>query len=337
MTLRIGILGCGLIGNFHARSLQRVSDRATITLVFDIDEDRATAFASEFGADVAPSAEALVDAVDVVYVCTWTSAHDALVALASEAGKPVFCEKPLSVDLDAATALTERVDATGVTNQVGLILRRSPAMRWVAQRLASGVDGPVMSIIFRDDQFLPTQGHYASTWRGDKALAGSGALLEHSIHDIDLIDWWIGPIRRVTAMTAFHHGLDGIEDQATVTLQGDAGAIATLISVWHDVMVRPSLRRIEIFCRRGMLTVEGDWLGPVSWQSDDGSGTLEGPALVDAVRGDGVSQNPDREFIDAVLAGTAAHPDVHTALTAHRIADAAYRSAADGGALVELD
>jgi predicted dehydrogenase len=335
--LRIGIIGCGLIGRFHAGSLQRVADRAQISLVHDIDEERAIRFAQEFGAEIAPDAEALVEAVDVVYVCTWTAAHAPLVRLAVDAGKAVFCEKPLTVDLAGAAELTDEVDAAGITNQVGLILRRSPAMRWIAQRLASGIDGPVMSIVFRDDQYLPTQGMYASTWRGDPALAGSGALLEHSIHDLDLIDWWIGPVTAVAAMTAEHHGISGIEDQATVLLGTRSGAVATLTSVWHDITERPSQRRIEIFCTGGLLTVEGDWNGPVHWQTDAGSGSLEGADLVAAVRADGKTQNPDREFIDAVIGGRTAHPDMRTALRAHRLADAAYRSAASGGAAIVID
>ncbi|MEZ5379469.1 MAG: Gfo/Idh/MocA family oxidoreductase [Acidimicrobiales bacterium] len=334
--LHIGIVGCGLIGRFHARSLQPVADRARVTTVFDLDMVRATEFADEFGAEVAPSLDALIADVDAVYVCTWTAAHRSIVEQAVEAGRPVFCEKPLDVGLAEARSLTELVLGAEVTNQVGLVLRRSPAMRWVAQRLASGVDGGVMSIVFRDDQYFPTQGTYASTWRGDRSLAGSGALLEHSIHDLDLLDWWIGPITSVAAMTAHHHRIDGIEDQATVLLRGEGDAVATLSSTWHDVLSRPSQRRIEIFCRRATITVEGEWTGPVRWESETDSGVLEGAELVASVRSDGHTQNPDREFVDAVIAGTSAHPDVAVALRAHVLADAAYRSAADGGAAVTV-
>ncbi len=334
--LRIGLFGCGLIGRFHATSLRQVADRASLTAVFDPDLDRAVHFAAEFGAEVAADPSSLLASVDAVYVCTWTSEHDELVRACVEAGLPVFCEKPLSVDLARAEAVAELVSAGEVVNQVGLVLRRSPAMRWVAQRLESGVDGPVMSIVFRDDQYLPTQGLYASTWRGDRERAGSGALLEHSIHDLDLLDWWIGPIDRVAAMTAYHHGLDGIEDQVTVLLRGRDDAIATLSSTWHDIVERPSQRRIEIFCRGGMISVEGEWSGPVRWQTSDGDGVLEGAELVAAVRGDGKTQNPDREFVDAVLAGRRAHPDVETARRAHVLADAAYRSAASGGSAIDL-
>ncbi len=335
--LRIGLVGCGLIGRFHARSLEQVADRAELSLVFDIDRERADAFAHDFSSTVADSAAHLVDSVDAVYVCTWTAAHDEIVSLAVAAGKPVFCEKPLATDLASARALTERVEQSEVINQVGLILRRSPAMRWVAQRLRSGVDGPVMSIVFRDDQYLPTQGTYASTWRGDVALAGAGALLEHSIHDIDLLDWWIGPITQVSAMTSHHHALDGIEDQATVLLRGADGAIATLSSTWHDVLERPSQRRIEILCRDGMLTVDGDWTGPVHWEGSGGSGSLEGRELVAAVRSDGRTQNPDREFVDSVLAQTPAHPDMTVALRSQVLVDAAYRSAATGGSVIGIE
>ena len=111
-----------------------------------------------------------------------------LVAAVVAAGKPVFCEKPLGVDLAAAKAMVETVEAGGVINQVGLVLRASPAFRWLHEQVTSDATGAAMSMVFRDDQYIPIQGMYDSTWRSDPARAGSGALLEHSIHDLDLIE-----------------------------------------------------------------------------------------------------------------------------------------------------
>jgi predicted dehydrogenase len=203
--------------------------------------------------------------------------------------------------------------------------------------------GPLMSIVFRDDQYLPIQGLYGSTWRIDSARAGAGTLLEHSIHDLDLLRWMMGPIGTVGARTANHHGHDGIEDQAVVWLTTvEETATATLTSIWHDLLDRPSQRRVEVFCRDAYFAIEGEWNGPVHWErtNTEGrseSGSLSGRELAGAVQElDGRGLNPDAEFIAAVRSGQPAYPDFAVALEAHRLCDAAYRSAADGGSPVAI-
>ena len=195
-----------------------------------------------------------------------------------------------------------------------------------------------MSIVFRDDQYLPTQGLYHSTWRADRAKAGSGTLLEHSIHDLDLLRWMMGPIRSVTADTRSVHELDGIEDQATVLLVARSGATATLTSIWHDVLSRPSQRRVEVFCSRSVLTLSGDWQGPVSVEGPTGTvRRREGPDLAAAAAAsDGLGTNPDADFVEAIRRDRTAYPDFSVAAEAHRLADAAYRSADAGGVPVTL-
>lgn len=337
MTLRIGFIGCGLIGRSHARKLSEVDD-ADIVSVFDIDSDRCVAFAQDFAAEASSDAEAVIGASDAVYVTTWTAAHPGLVSMVAHAGKPVFCEKPLAIDLMLAEAMVADVEEAGVVNQVGLILRSSPSFRWLRHHVLSSSTGHPMSMVFRDDQYIPTQGMYGSTWRGDHQLAGSGTLLEHSIHDLDLIEWILGRIVAVTCLTGNTHGLEGIEDHATVTLLAASGAIATLSSTWHDVLSRPSQRLVEVFCTDAYLALDGDWHGPMRMQTSDDSVTIgEGePSIEAALAVDGGGTNPDADFVAAVLDGRPAHPDFRTALRAHVLADAAYRSAASGGAPIEV-
>lgn len=347
--LRIGVIGCGLIAGSHATNLAR-DHRAAITAVTDLDSSRAVAFADRFAhggvGAVRPDAASVIDEVDAVYVCTWTSEHPALVAAAAEAGTAVFCEKPLATNLSDAVAMAQAVEAAGVTNQVGLVLRRSPAFRYLHHLVGRDDAGPVMNVVFRDDQYLPTQGMYGSTWRADVTRAGGGTLLEHSIHDLDLLDWLIGPIVEVSARVGAVHGLDGIDDQATVTLVAESGAQAALVSVWHDVLSRPSQRSVEVFTRGGAFALDGDWSGPVRWdrtasfgQPEAGAaGELSGPGLARAADEiDGLRGDPDQAFVTAALEGTPAHPSFSVALRAHRLADAAYRSAAAGGTVIAIE
>jgi predicted dehydrogenase len=336
-VMRIGFIGCGLIARAHARGLDGLPG-VEIGSVTDIDEARAARFAADLpSATPVASPAAVIANSDAVYICTWTATHPQLVEQVVDRGRAVFCEKPLAVDLASAQAMTETVEAAGVINQVGLVLRCSPAFRWLAAQVTDPATGPLMSIVFRDDQYLPIQGLYDSTWRANKDKAGAGTLLEHSIHDLDLLQWMMGPIESVSARHTSFHRIDGIEDQASVLLVATSGAQATLTSVWHDVLSRPSQRRVEAFCQRAVLTVEGDWSGPVWAETGDGpQSPIEGSRLAAlAAETDGGGTNPDADFVAAVREGRRASPDFSTALEAHRLADAAYRSARAGGTPVE--
>ena len=304
--------------------------------MFDPDGDRAHEFAHHYQSKVMADAESVVDASDAVYVCTWTSEHRALVELVVSAGRAVFCEKPLATSLADATALAEAVQRADVVNQVGLVLRHSPAFAMLRRLAQDPVAGRVVSVVFRDDQYIPTQGMYHSTWRGDVTKAGAGTLLEHSIHDLDLIEHTIGRIVEVNARSTYYHHLTGIEDVMSVGLTLDGGGTGSLVSIWHDNLSRPSQRRVEVFCERRYVSLENDWLGPVRWQDTNGDGgALEGVDLYEAA-GDVLPPiaHPDHGFVAAVVNQTAAYPDVGVALRAHVVADAVYRSAAAMGQAV---
>ena len=338
MTVRVGFLGAGLIATYHSKSLRRSGAPVTWAGVYDPDPARAAEFAARSGATVCPSEEAVLDQCDAVYICTWTSEHPRLVSAACDRGLAVFCEKPLGVDLPAAGALAATVRAAGVCNQVGLVLRRSPAFSLLRSMVRSPESGQVMAVVFRDDQYIPVQGGYASSWRGEVAKAGAGTLLEHSIHDIDMIEWVAGPLASVSGRVGRFHDLPGIEDVANASLGFAGGATGSLTSVWHDVLGRPSLRRVEVFCERAWFALEQDWYGPLEWiRADGSSGTLAGADLEKAAQAavPGLG-NPDGAFIQALLEGRPATPDVDDALRAHVIVDAIYRSAAQGGVPVDV-
>ena len=337
--IRVGFLGAGLIATYHSKSLKRSSAQVVRAGVYDPDAERAAAFAAASGHTVCNSDDAVIADCDAVYICTWTNEHPRLLAKAVAAGRHVFCEKPLAFTTGEALQMANAAAAAGVTHQVGLVLRRSPAYLWAKHLIDDPTAGRVMTVVFRDDQFIPIQGHYASTWRADKTLVGAGTLLEHSIHDVDMLRYLVGDVRRVSAHTENFHGYEGIEDVATSSLRFTNGATGTLTSVWHDNLARPSLRRVEIFCERRHIVIEGDdWFGPVSWTDTDGaSGALSDDELVAAVAPmrDG-SDNPDGEFIRAIQEVRAATPDLFTAVKAHQIVDAMYASAAADGAALDV-
>jgi myo-inositol 2-dehydrogenase / D-chiro-inositol 1-dehydrogenase len=339
VTVRVGFYGAGFVSGLHVRGLRASGVSNQIVAVHDPDGVRAAAFAAEQGAGVVGEDE-LPGLVDAVYVTAWTAEHRRLVDKAAAAGVAVFCEKPLAFDAATADRMAASVARAGVVNQVGLVLRFVPSFRWVRRLVRDERAGRVLAVVFRDDQYIPDQGMYGSTWRTDVRVAGRGTLLEHSIHDVDILGWLLGPVTAVSATTRAVHGHDGIDDVGVARLDFADGPAATLTSVWHDVLERPSRRRVEVLCERLFVALEGDFTGPVRWQfTGEEENVLAGRELAFAIAeaGDTTTVNPATAFLTAVRDGTPAHPSLAEALPAHRVVDAMYASAGAGGAVVRVD
>lgn len=335
MTIRVGFLGAGFITNIHTWFLGDSGVDHVIAAVHDPDIDRAERFAAQHGA-VVGTEDVVIDQCDAVYITTWTSEHARLVEKVAKAGKAVFCEKPLAFDAATVEKMVRAVEDAGVTNQVGLVLRFMSPSRLVKHLIADERAGQPLAVVFRDDQFIPIQGSYESMWRADPTKCGRGALLEHSIHDVDLLRWWMGPVASVSATARSYHGLDLIDDVVAARLDFESGVAATLVSVWHDILERPSMRHIEVFCERLHAVIEGDFFGPVRWQfTGEPERMVERSTLLAELENyNDTSTNPARAFLQAVAEGTPASPDLAAALPAHQVVDSIYRSADAGGILV---
>lgn len=345
-TLKVGFIGCGVIAHAHALSLDGLAAAGLVDVeiaaVHDTDAGRATNFADRFAAHAASGMEELAAESDAVYVCTSTGGHLEAVSAAAHAGRPIFCEKPLGRDLRESLSLAAVAADAGVAVQVGLVMRTAPVFRQLADIVRTGELGRPMAAIVRDDQFFPIQGHYASTWRSDVTIAGSGALLEHSIHDVDIISACFGSVRSVWATVGSFSGHVGIEDSVSALLQTGSGLTVSLVSVWHQVLSRPSTRRVEVLFERGFVSFEDDFTGPLTIQTSDATELRACPPpawLIDVPlrggeRGLGVRPYVEEnlDFVTAVISGTAPSPGLDEALAAHRVVDACYQSAAGGGA-----
>ena len=349
MTIRIGFHGTGFIARTHNWFLRHTAADHAIVAVHDPDTDRAQAFAGRVGADVV-SEDGLLDRVDAVFVTTWTSEHERLVAAAAAHGVAVFCEKPLAFDAPSAERMARAVEVAGVVDQVGLILRFIPQFVHARSLLADERAGRVLAVSFRDDQFIPIQSHYGSTWRVDPDRCGRGTLLEHSIHDVDVMQWLCGEVVSVSGAVREVHGYPRIDDVAVARIDFSSGGIASLTSIWHDIVDRPSLRNIEIFCENLYLRLDGEPATPLTWQfTGEPVESLGGEALARACIDAGLARerdltpvpggamfNPLTAFIDAIAGGDPSPLPLREALPAHRIVDAIYASADADGATTTL-
>jgi predicted dehydrogenase len=350
MTLRIGLIGCGHIGTVHAVALQQLIQGglvdATFTATFDTDPERAAKAARRYGGEALPTMEAALDAVDVAWICTWTAAHLAAVEAAADRGVAVFCEKPLAPDLASATRVAAALER--IPHQVGLVLEWAPVFRRMREAVHNEEFGVPLAAVMRDDQYFPIQGRYGSTWRRDVAQAGGGTLIEHSIHDIDVLQSIMGEPEAVSAHTAVRFGHEGIEDTAALMMTYATGAVVQLTSIWHQVLTRESSRRIEVVCEKALMWTESDYLGPLFVQTDDGVMTIEGspPSWIDRITVPepytlALAQyaEPSKAFLDGLAShdpSSSGHPRAEQARAAHRLVDRAYQSAAAGGVAVSV-
>src|SRR5689334_10017639 len=229
-VVRVGIVGCGNIAANHVVAFREAG--VEVVACADVDAGRAERFARthEIPAAVA-DVDAMLDlGVDVVGVCTPHPTHEAVVTAAAARGAHVLCEKPIAVDLPSARRMVAACDAAGV--RLGVLFQRRfwPA----AQRIRAAIDdgtlgtpflGHASVLLHRDTSY-----YTADPWRGTWATDGGGVLMTQAVHNIDLLQWFMGECVEVSAAhtTVKHGAAIEVEDTAVATLRFASGGLATL-------------------------------------------------------------------------------------------------------------
>ncbi|QTI48823.1 Gfo/Idh/MocA family protein [Streptomyces nojiriensis] len=182
--MRIGLIGTGRIGSFHAAVLARHPEAGSLLLA-DADPARAARLADRLGATAAPSVEQVFTwGVDAVVVASATEAHADLVVRAVRGGLPVFCEKPLAPDLNRTLAALREVTASGGLLQVGFMRRFDAGYGTARGLVRSGALGRLHTIRTMTADPAPPTAAY---------LATSGGLYRDClVHDFDMVRWVTG-------------------------------------------------------------------------------------------------------------------------------------------------
>ena len=148
--IRVGVLGaCGNIGGTHTENLANYVNGAVLSRIYDINEERTRETAEKYGAAAAASAEDLIhaDDVDAVIIARWDGTHAGLAIKCIEAGKPVFCEKPLATTLEDAEKVAAAEKAAGKRLlQIGFMRRFDPDYIKMKEILDSGKLGAPLMI-----------------------------------------------------------------------------------------------------------------------------------------------------------------------------------------------
>jgi predicted dehydrogenase len=230
--LGFGIWGTGMIAEFHAKALAEIAG-AKLVAAYNRSPAKGLDFAAKHGITFAETPEALLanPGVDIVCLCTPSGDHLAPAIACAKAGKHVVVEKPLEVTLARCDELTASCAKAGVT-VAGILPRRFGAG---AVALKSALDAGRFGRLTMAGALIPwwrTQAYYDSAaWRGTFALDGGGAVMNQGIHTVDLLLWFLGEPKRVSATAGLvaHAGIE-VEDIATGWIEFANGCRATLAS-----------------------------------------------------------------------------------------------------------
>ncbi|HUK15099.1 MAG TPA: inositol 2-dehydrogenase [Bryobacteraceae bacterium] len=226
--LHIGIIGAGRIGKVHAETAAFRLPEVKIVSITDVDRDAASRLASRCAIpSVAHSSEEILadPAVDAVLICSPTGTHAELIAQAARAGKQIFCEKPVALDLARIDSALEAVAKAGVKLQIGFNRRFDSNFARVRQAVANGEIGMprLLHIISRDPAPPPIS----------YVKVSGGMFLDMTIHDFDMARFLIGDeVEEVFVaggvMVDAEIGAAGDLDTAVIVMRFRNGVIATI-------------------------------------------------------------------------------------------------------------
>jgi predicted dehydrogenase len=256
MATGFGIIGCGMIANFHARAIGDTPG-AKLAACYDAVPAAAERLAASTGCKAYSTLEAMLadPAVDVVTIGTPSGAHMEPAVAAARAGKHVIVEKPLEITLKRCDAIIEACRKAGVVLSTIFPSRFHDS----SATLKRAVDEGRFGRLTVGDAFVKwyrTQQYYDSgAWRGTWKLDGGGALMNQAIHSVDLLLWLMGPAVEVRAQTGLlAHERIAVEDVAMATLRFANGAMGVIEA---STAIYPGyLKRIEIHGSQGSAVME---------------------------------------------------------------------------------
>lgn len=254
--IRVGVIGAGRIGRLHAEHLATRIRDAELAAIADINLAAAEATAARFRVPLAVSDywQILDDpTMQAVAVCSATDTHSEIVRAAAAAGKHVFCEKPIDLDLRRIDGTLAAVERAGIKFQVGFNRRVDPSFCRVHEMVAAGKIGSphLLRITSRDPAPPPIE----------YVRVSGGLFLDMTIHDFDMARYLVGSeVTEVYAaggvLVDSEIGAAGDIDTAVITLRFADGAIGTIDNIRRAVYGYD--QRVEVFGSKGMIAAAND-------------------------------------------------------------------------------
>jgi len=341
MEYGIGIVGAGLIADFHARAIKNIKG-ARLTAILSRSDEKAKMFSAKFNCKGYSSASEFYKDknIDIVSICTPSGLHLDSAMEAINAGKHLIIEKPLEITLKRCDKIINECEKKGL--KVGGIFQSrfydgSQIMKKAIDQNRFG------KLVFGDAyvKWFRSQEYYdKGVWKGTKKYDGGGALINQSMHAIDLLQWYMGQVKAVQAFKGIlgHDNIE-VEDSAVAALEFVNGAYGVIEG---STAIYPGfLKRIEISGTKGSAVLEEEdirfWKFIDENKEDDSirklfekkSGTQGGSADPAAISFEG-HRRQFESFVNALSEGKNPSPDAIEARKSVAIILAIYKSAENG-------
>jgi len=321
--LKIGVIGAGRIGKVHAATLVQNVPQAEVIAIADVNIESASELAQKFGIGlVTADYKEIIGNPDVeaVVICSPTDTHAQYIIEAAQAGKHIFCEKPVDLTLAKIQQAIDAVEKAGVKLMVGFNRRFDPNFMKVKQMVLEGKIGDphILKITSRDPAPPPAQ--YS-------AVSG-GMFLDMTIHDFDMARYIVGSevtevFTKATVLVDPEIGKAGDIDTAIITLTFANGAIGVIDNSRKAVYGYD--QRVEIFGSKGMVNADNNFPENHRYFAGDGvHGSLPLNFFMDRYLE--AYANEMKLFCDAVANGTELPVSGHDGLMSVAIALAAKKS-----------
>lgn len=321
--VRVGIIGAGRIGKIHVDNLQRLANAEVAAISDPFADEALAAWAAERGIGaVSKDAEEWMNdpSIDAVFICSPTDTHVPLIKRAAAAGKHIFCEKPVSMDISQTKEALEAVRAAGVRLQVGFNRRFDHNFRRVREIVESGeVGDPHLIKITSRDPAPPSETYIR---------ASGGIFMDMMIHDFDMARYVSGlEAEEITAVGSVL--IDpvfercGDVDTAVVTIRFTGGVIGVIDNSRKAVYGYD--QRVEVFGSGGSVAVVNDYPNTAEVHTAEGV-RRDKPLHFFLERYNEAYIDETRQFIASVASGAAVPVSGEDGLQAELMALAAHCS-----------
>ena len=314
MKKGFAIIGTGVVASIHAQAINHI-EKAVLLGVFSLDITSRNKFADEFNCREYQSMNEIAedDNIDYVCICTPSGAHLEPALLMADNGKNIIIEKPLEITPDRCDRIIESAKKNNVQLSCIFQTRFHPSFVKLKKAMDSQQFGTI-SLASAYVKWFRDQDYYRnSNWRGTWKLDGGGALMNQSIHVVDLLLWLMGNVENVKAFgaTISHKGIE-VEDTLTGIIKFQSGALGSIeatTGAWPG-----SFKKIEICGDKGHAIIEEDRI--TTWKFSDLNNNEETNAS--SIDGGGVNDPIDigyeahmKQILDCINSNeTASKPQV---------------------------
>lgn len=244
-----GIIGAGLIADFHAKAIQSLKNTRLIGICGS-NPEKARILAGKYNCKIFSSYEEMLrsDEIEIVTIATPSGTHMEQAIEAARQGKHVICEKPLEISLERIDNMIESHAKAG-TRLGGIFnYRFNDSLKYLKSAIENGRFGTI-SYASVHVPWWRSEGYYKDSWHGTLKLDGGGALMNQSIHMIDILQYLMGPVDSLQAYTATLAHTIEVEDTAAAILKFKNKALGMIYG--STASFPGQFRRMEITGTKG--------------------------------------------------------------------------------------